>query len=251
MHGQRESFVLPTYNYLFLNVKRLYNKRLSLLNGRHAGESVILVANGPSLNLMDLSFLKHNVTIGMNKIFLGFRKFHFYPRYYVAVNNKVISQSADEIKKINAVKFIGNRGNQGLLNEDALTYLINTQAPTARFCTDITECVHEGWTVTHAALQIAFYLGFSTVYIIGMDHHYTYSGSPNESQILTGEDPNHFSGEYFGHGQEWDNPDLKNSEESYRIAREIYERNGRRIIDATLNGACDVFEKQDYKVLFS
>ena len=55
--------------------------------------------------------------------------------------------------------------------------------------------------------------------------------------------------EYFA-GAQWDNPDLARSEESYRIAREAFEEDGRRIIDATVNGACEVFEKQDYRELF-
>jgi hypothetical protein len=43
---------------------------------------------------------------------------------------------------------------------------------------------------------------------------------------------------------------LVNSEASYRIARQVYESDGRRIIDATLNGACTVFEKRPYTEVF-
>ena len=67
---------------------------------------------------------------------------------------------------------------------------------------------------------------------------------------MQGNDLNHFSPEYFGGGQSWDNPDLENSEASYRIAREEYEKDGRRIIDATYGGACTIFEKADYKKIF-
>src|SRR3546814_10104426 len=75
------------------------------------------------------------------------------------------------------------------------------------------------------------------------------TGDPNQTQVLDGPDLNHFSSDYFGHGQHWDNPDLAHSEESYRIARAEYERDGRRIIDATLDGACDIFEKVDHRTL--
>src|SRR3546814_12759768 len=92
--------------------------------------------------------------------------------------------------------------------------------------------VHEGWTVTYAALQVAYYLGFKEVILIGMDHRYEYTGDPNQTQVLDGPDLTHFSSDYFGHGQHWDNPDLAHSEESYRIARAESERDGRRIIDA-------------------
>lgn len=117
--------------------------RVSYLSGRHCGERATLVANGPSLNRMNLDFLRSETVIGMNKIFLGFRKFRFYPRYYVAVNQKVIEQSAEQIKAMNCVKFISARGAQAV-PENALTHHINTQNPPARFCRDVALGIHEG-----------------------------------------------------------------------------------------------------------
>lgn len=222
---------------------------VELLKNRHRLQRAVLVANGPSLNKMDLGFLKNEIVIGLNKIFLGFKKFNFYPRYYVAVNQKVIEQSAEQIKAMNCVKFIGMRGAE-YVPVNALTHHIETRNIPTRFSHDITRGLHEGWTVTYAALQVAYYLGFKEVIIIGMDHRYEYTGAPNEPKRLDGPDPNHFSPDYFGGGQTWDNPDLNQSEESYRIARAEFEKAGRRIIDATLNGACTVFEKADYRQLF-
>jgi len=222
----------------------------NLLRNRHEGERAVLVCNGPSLSKMDMSFLKNEIVIGLNKIHLGFNKFRFYPKYYVAVNEKVLRQSSTEIKNLTCIKFLSNRCTE-LFKDDALTHTINTRNPQNRFYTDITMGLHEGWTVTFAALQIAFYLGFDEVVIIGMDHRYKYVGQPNEEKIIAGADLNHFSDSYFGFGQTWDNPDLENSEESYRVAKEIYEKNGRKIIDATLDGACEIFTKVDYKTFFN
>lgn len=219
------------------------------LHNRHLAERAVLVANGPSLNHMQLDFLRRETVIGLNKIYLGFKKYRFYPRYYVAVNAKVIEQATEQIHAMNCIKFISRRGAH-VVPENALTYHIETQNPPARFSHDIAQGVHEGWTVTHVALQIAYYLGFKEIVIIGMDHRYKYNGAPNEAKQLDGPDPNHFSPDYFGHGQTWDNPDLANSEASYRIARAEYERDGRRIIDATLDGACTIFEKADYRKIF-
>ena len=222
--------------------------RLNPLHNRHLGETCVLVCNGPSLNQMDLSFLKRQLCIGLNKIFLGIRTFKFYPRYYVAVNQKVIAQSASEIRALNAVKFIGSKGHP-ILAEDALTYHVNTSSPPGRFSKDLAQGAHEGWTVTHVALQVAYYLGFHKVVIIGMDHRYAFSGAANQAHLLQGPDPNHFSPAYFS-GQHWDNPDLERSEESYRIAKEIFQADGREILDATVNGACGVFPKVDYRAQF-
>lgn len=222
----------------------------NLLKNRHKGERVILVCNGPSLSRMDMSFLKDEVIIGLNKIYLGFKKFGFYPKYYVAVNDKVLQQSFAEIKKLTCIKFLSNRC-PDLFSDNALTHIVSTDKPQQRFFTDITKGLCEGWTVTYAALQIAYYLGFEEVIIIGMDHRYEYEGQPNEARVVSGADTNHFCNSYFGYGQSWDNPDLENSEQSYRLADEMYKKNGRTIIDATLDGACTVFTKVDYRAFFN
>src|SRR5690606_5005211 len=140
----------------------------------------------PSLNKMDLSWLKNQITIGMNKIYLGFEKFGFYPNYYISVNDKVIEQSEDYIRKMNCVKFLSNRRPGVKIGEDALTYLINADYRGERFSKDLSKGIREGGTVTYAALQLAYYLGFSKVVIIGMDHNFFYKGKPNESKVMTG-----------------------------------------------------------------
>ena len=223
--------------------------RLENLKGRHLGKRAVLVGSGPSLNQMDLGFLREEIVIGLNKLFLGFQKFCFYPKYYVVVNTKVITQSAEALKRLTCVSFIAKHS-EALVPESGLVYHIDTIKPYARFCHDISRGVHEGWTVTYAAMQIAFYLGFSELVLIGVDHRYQFTGRPNEPQRLEGPDPNHFCPDYFGGGQDWDNPDLRRSEESYQLARQEFERDGRRIVDATVGGACPVFEKADHKKLF-
>lgn len=225
--------------------------RLPRMRGRHRGESCVLVANGPSLNRMDLRFLRSWTVIGLNKIFLGFAKFSFYPRYYVAVNPKVIDQSASQIRSLNCTKFIDDRVfATGVLAVNALTIPINEQVDRP-FSADLTCGYHQGATVTHAALQVAYHLGFSQVILIGLDHRYSFDGRPGEAKVMKRADPNHFSHDYFARGQSWDNPELEKSEFHYRAAREAFEADGRRIIDATLEGACTIFEKADYKRLFS
>lgn len=223
--------------------------RLSIFKDRHAGQRCILVCNGPSLNAMELAFLRREIVIGLNKIYLGLDRFGFHPRYLVAVNDRVIAQSVEAFRKLNCVKFISQR-NAGLVDEDGLTHYIETTAPKRRFFTNIQEGVCEGGTVTYAALQIAFYMGFQDVYIVGMDHRFEYSGEPNEARVLEGADPNHFDPNYFGGGQQWNNPDLERSEASYQIARQVFEQAGRRIFDATVGGDCTVFEKVDHRAVF-
>jgi hypothetical protein len=199
---------------------------------------------------MDLRFLRSETAIGLNKIYLGFSKFRFYPRYYVAVNSKVLEQAAPHIRGLRCTKFLDDKAlAAGVLGRDALTCFISEQVERP-FSTDLTLGYHQGATVTHSALQVAYHLGFNEVILIGLDHRYRFHGKPGEAQVMLESDPNHFDGDYFSKGQSWDNPELERSEHHYRAARAAYEADGRRVIDATPGGACPVFEKRDYRDIF-
>jgi len=93
---------------------------LTRFKNRHSGQRCVVVCNGPSLNRMDLEFLRHEIVFGLNKIHLGLEKFGFYPRYLVAVNHKVIAQSAETFRRMTAIKFISELG-ADLLPQDAYT----------------------------------------------------------------------------------------------------------------------------------
>jgi|LakMenE18May11ns_1017448.scaffolds.fasta_scaffold9954548_5 hypothetical protein len=215
--------------------------RLNRFRDCHLGKRLVLVCNGPSLNQTDFSPIRKEVSMGLNKIYLGFKKFRFYPRYYVAINRRVIEQSAVEIQGLNCIRFLRDLGTHNPLADSALTYLLSSR-PEQRFYEDLCKGFFEGYTVTFTALQIAFFMGFTAVAIVGMDHRYSFEGAPNEPRKLSGLDPNHFDPSYFS-GHTWDNPDLANSERFYAMAREAFEAAGRRIIDCTVDGACTVFEK--------
>lgn len=224
------------------------NSRLTRFRDLHKGERCVIVCNGPSLNDMDLSPLRDEIVFGLNKIHLGLETFGFYPRYLLAVNDKVIEQSLDAYRSMTAIKFISDRAAH-LLPQDAWTYHIHTTDLSERFYPDITQGVREGHTVTHAALQVAYYMGFQEVVIIGMDHRFDSVGPANSDQLMVGPDPNHFTPDYFG-GQRWDAPNLEESEISYRAALGVFQAENRRIVDATLGGACDIFPKIPFTDIF-
>ena len=224
---------------------------LSFFKNRHHGERCFVVCNGPSLNNMDLSFLRQEIVFGMNKIYLGLPEFRFYPRYVVVINEKVIRQSLNHLLTMTSVKFVGDRFKLpiGKVN-DPLLWRIQTELFSDDFSFDLSAGIQEGNTVTYATLQLAYFMGFTQVIIVGMDHRFEFIGATNESQVLRGPDCNHFSESYFG-DQEWDTPDLERSEKFYGIARDVFNQDGRDIFDATINGACNVFKKRDYREFFN
>jgi hypothetical protein len=118
------------------------------------------------------------------------------------------------------------------------------------FAIDASGRVFEGFTVTYVALQLAYHMGFSEVILIGVDHNFVTKGPANQAVVSQGDDPNHFAPNYFGAGFKWQLPDLDGSERAYKMARAVYEADGRRVVDATIGGKLTIFPKVDYNLLF-
>lgn len=213
------------------------------------GKRCFIIGNGPSLRQTDLIRLKNEFTIGMNRIYLMFPELGFRTSYYLSVNDLVIEQCAADIQALNMPRFVSWRSHQWLRPQPDLFFLYTTYTGPG-FNPDATGRLWEGATVTYVALQLAFFLGFSQVILIGVDHSFATKGKPNTMVVSEGDDPNHFSPDYFGKGFRWQLPDLGTSGSAYRLARTAYERAGRQVLDATIGGKLTVFDKVDYNSLF-
>lgn len=230
--------------------RRESRRRMAEYYNLHRGKRCFIIGNGPSLKDTDLARLRGEHTFGLNRIYLLFPELGFTTTYFVSINDLVIQQCAEEIAALPIPKFIAWRSNPYFqrLPED-LVFLYTTYTG-PRFAYDLTRRVWEGATVTNVALQLAFYMGFRQVILIGVDHNFASKGEANKTVVSTGEDPNHFSPAYFGKGFRWQLPDLDTSEVGYTLAREAYRKAGREVIDATVGGKLTVFPKVDYNSLF-
>ncbi len=223
--------------------------RLQNLKASHRGERCFVIGNGPSLKQTDLSLLRNEITFGMNRIYLAFPEMGLETTYYVAVNQLVLEQCAADISQLAMPKFISCRAPRDLtFPED--TIFLNTSGRKPWFSFDPAEVVWEMGTVTNVALQLAYYMGFQQVILIGVDHSFSTKGPPNTEVLSEGDDADHFSKEYFGKGFRWHLPDLETSELGYRMAKAVFEANHREIVDATVGGKLQVFRKVPYESLF-
>jgi uncharacterized Rossmann fold enzyme len=224
--------------------------RIKAFKDIHEGKRAFIIGNGPSLKQTDLSKLKNEFTFGMNRIYLLFPELGFTTTYFVSINDLVIEQCADEIASLSIPKFIAwhsHRHFKTLPNDMMFLYTTYTGP---KFAHNMTRRVWEGATVTNVALQLAFYMGFQQVILIGVDHNFTSKGDANKTVVSTGDDPNHFSANYFGKGFRWQLPDLDTSEIGYQKARDAYRKAGREVLDATVGGKLIIFPKVDYNSLF-
>lgn len=200
---------------------------------------------------MNLAPLRDEATFGLNRIYLLFKEMGFSTTYYVAVNKYVIEQCSADLEKLSMPRFISWDA-RDLISFDSNTVFIRDSHNKSRiFSRKPAHRVWEGATVTYVALQLAYYMGFEQVVLIGVDHSYSFDGPPNSLAISTGDDPNHFNPSYFGKGFRWQLPDLAISEEAYRLAKHTFERGGREIVNATVGGKLDIFRRVDYDHLIS
>ncbi len=230
------------------------NQRLKKYQNRYSGKRCFVIGNGPSLKNTNLSFLRDEYTFGMNRIYLAFEEWGFQTSFLVSVNDLVIEQCHTDFSDLRIPKFFSWRSKDLLYPDsqpDINTHFLHTTYTGPKFNNLITNRFWEGATVTYVCLQLAFCMGFDEVYLIGVDHSFDTKGIANQTIVSSGNDPNHFSPEYFGKGFRWQLPDLDTSEVSYQLANRNFLSAGRQVFDATIGGKLEVFPKVDYEGLFS
>lgn len=225
-------------------------KSLEQFHHIHQGKRCFILGNGPSLKQTDLTKLKNEYTFGMNRIYLAFDDMGFKTSYYVSVNDLVIEQCANEILDLQIPRFVSWRAGKRWLTQQENLFFLYTTYTEPKFNKDIRNRLWESATVSYVALQIAFFMGFTEVILIGVDHSFETKGKANTTIVSEGDDPNHFHPGYFGKGFRWQLPDLEKSEIGYQMARDAFEKDGRKVLDATIGGKLTIFEKVDYNKLF-
>jgi len=220
--------------------------QLEQLRDRYAGKRCFIIGNGPSLSHTDLGHLRGEYTFGLNRGYLLFDRIGGPTTFLVAVNRHVIEQFGEELLAAPTLKFLSWRSQRYVPDQEDVV-LVRRSRPRTFSQNVATDGAWEGATVTYVAMQLAFHLGFHSVILVGVDHSFTTTGTPNQLITSTASDLNHFDPGYFGPGVRWQLPDLNMSEVAYQLARDHFEAHGREIVDATVGGKLTVFPKVNYE----
>jgi hypothetical protein len=241
---RREEYWWPNARY------RRNRRRFEAYRNLHRGKRCFILGNGPSLARMDLAPLRNEFTIGTNRIYLLFPEMGFTTTYLASVNPHVLRQWKDDFLALSVPKFLswGMRSEFPDREDVAFLYSDNSRET---FTEDISAGGWEGGTVTYVALQLAFFMGFDDVILIGVDHSFQASGPAHQLVTSAGSDQDHFHPDYFGKGVQWQLPDLEMSERGYRLANSAYLAAGRRIRNATTGGRLKVFPLVDYTTVLN
>ncbi len=222
---------------------RRSSQQLELMRDKYRGQRCVIMGNGPSLNETDLNLLAGERTFGLNRIYLMYDRLGFVPTFHVVVNALVVEQCADDLVSVPSPLFTTWPNRHHLAARQDAVYLQKLIGPL--FSMDPRRGIWEGATVTYVALQLAYYMGFSQVLLVGVDHSFSTKGPAHKVVTSTGADANHFDPNYFGKGFRWQLPDLETSELAYSLARKAFEADGRRVIDCTVGGKLTIFSKAD------
>ncbi|MDD9952571.1 MAG: DUF115 domain-containing protein [Zetaproteobacteria bacterium] len=244
--------------------ERADRAQIASFRDKYIGKRCFIVGNGPSLRQLDLSKLRDEYSFGVNSIFLMQDYQDFRPTFYVVEDIRVMHENVEAINQYQVpykffpteyIDLITHKENCLFFNMNRGFYenCPNFQVP--RFSTDCAERIYCGQSVTTLNLQLAFFMGFAEIYLIGMDFEYhipadaTVEG--NTIRANADNDPNHFHPAYFGKGKHWHNPRLDLVEMNYQLAKMVCKNHQRKIYNATAGGKLEVFERVDYAGLFS
>lgn len=229
----REKF-LPKYNELkkFKNI--------------HNGERCFIIGNGPSLSVQDLEQLKNNneVTFGVNRIYKIFDKTEWRPNYYAIVDSVMQKKDFEEIEKYDLFTvFLGSNYTVDVkkLNEK---YFCFSRMPNnlndKNFSENIEEYVYGGGTVVYDVMQIAAYMGFKEIILLGVD--------------MTDVKPNEKRPHFYEEDDEKDNKigkgTISYALEAFLIAEKYTRNHGIKIMNATRGGNVEVFSRVSFDDLF-
>lgn len=241
----------------------LYRPRLKALRETFRGrERCFIIGNGPSLNSTDLTQLRDEVTFAVNSFFLKVPDIDWLPTFFVVEDHLV---AEDRAAWINALKgptklFPAYLGYCIEESHDAIFFNHRPRKSYPHgfdFSTDAAEITYTGCTVTFTVMQLAHYLGFRKLHLIGVDADYVIPGDVAQSSDygvgvldMKTDDTNHFHPDYFGKGFRWHDPQVEKMVEAYGEALKVTNQLGRPIVNSGIGGKLTVFPREPFNHIF-
>ncbi|MDU1891729.1 MAG: 6-hydroxymethylpterin diphosphokinase MptE-like protein [Dysgonomonas sp.] len=231
---------LMNKTYYYLRPKN--RKRLQSFKNKHQGKRCFIIGNGPSLNYTDLEHLKDDVVMVSNSFIKVLDKLSYTPTYYFAQDASVVKDNIQYIRETNNItRFIYSYYNKRYHAKGTINY--TTKKQMVGFSDDIVKGVYGGWTVTYSMIQFAVYMGFSEIYLLGVDFNYAKDNTEINSDC-------YFDNKLYNPNRHYALPKTDISFAAFAKSREYCEKHGISIFNATRGGKLEIFERIDFDKLF-
>ncbi len=242
----------------------------------HRGERLFIVGNAPGISLLNLLHLKDEETMVVSNFYLHKDFDHIKPKYYCFAPFYYDHKGNDEFLH-NWISEVFSHGQDisyffalrdkriidGIkaAEEKNIHYLALRMLQNEKYFNDIfteidlTKTIMGVRSVPVMCLQIALYMGFSEIYLIGIEHSYLVTNEyhyffDKKDSMIEDTDPTvSKDGKVIIPFREglvdtfylWD---------EYKTLKRIAERKGIKIFNASVGGILDIFERVDYNSLF-
>lgn len=217
----------------------------------HRGERCFIIGNGPSLRMEDLDVLakQREICFGLNLIHMAYQNTRWRPDYICVSDTLTIKKNIEKIiRNNNCPLFTADsilrfyeyeRMDEKILPFRKL-YPNETNNFEYGFTTDITEGICNANSVAYYALQIAVYMGFGEIYLLGMDNS-DWASHFDEAYL---EESDIFR-ENFDEAME-----SRMVSRAFQIAEKVSGRYGFKIYNATRGGGLEAHERVNFDKLF-
>jgi hypothetical protein len=237
-------FNLQNYIQWFIFTQRTKGKvdDIKKYKDIHKGQRCFIMGNGPSVNKTDFNIIENEVIFGTNRFYKIMNQLGIKCTYYVTSNRFIVSQDFDELCKLTVPIFLGQHGaeayGQKLIETKrefkhkpiVFRYKRRLMWKGKEMSKDLAEGSSDGDTVVMECLQIAYYMGFEKVYLLGCDCDFSANGH------FYDEPEDAYYNESIVCIPRWF--------EAYKMCKKAYEADRREIINATVGGKLEVFKRQ-------
>ena len=194
----------------------------------------------------DLDVLKENteICISMNSIWNAFQMTQWRPTYYVADDYRIMRDYEKDLDEIEAeILFLGDTNGDYWSRKHAdniIKHHFNyeyREKVLPKFSKDFSRQCYMGATVTYSCMQLAVYMGFREIYLLGVD--FSCAGERNMKYT-------HFFEEKTLSSVGFPDAILL----AYQAAKRYAEEHNIKIYNATRGGKLEIFERVDFDNLF-
>lgn len=251
--------IKATFSRLEVIAKGLRKKsRHYLLSIRdiHKGKRCFVLGNGPSLKASDLDKIINEYTFASNRIYKIFSETRWRPTYFGMIDEGVMA-SPGVIEGVNSFtcekKFFFEESYyiaKRFTGQNCFIHSLYKRKwlDDPHFSDNLTKCVYSIASVTYTLLQLAAYMGFKEIYLLGLDNSYGLEQDRNGNIIKRDNVKNYFgandSTERQVIGMPWE------SEVAFIYAEKYSRTHGFRIFNATRGGKLETFERVNFDSLF-
>ena len=160
-------------------VDKRYEK-IKTYERKFEGKRCFVVATGPSLTLDDIKLLDNEYTFAMNSICKLYPDTDWRPSFYGIQDENVYAELEEILKKEDGVIFASsNLARRFSLPDNFIVYPLNSKYNYfdfrysdklhVKFSSNSYSEVYDAYSITFSLLQIAIYMGFKEIYLIGAD----------------------------------------------------------------------------------